>query len=524
MKKQLFALALTLSVSAGVLASSAMAAPYTDAQGNWAQGDINSVVDQNVMSGFNDGMFHPNAWLSRSEFVTMSAKAIGLSPNKAERVQSLKKVSKNDWGFTTVDNSAWLSAYPAGVYRPENPLRRVELLIGVVGTLKSPLVSSEQADQILSKYSDADQVPTAVRREVATAIQSSLFAIDPQTGSNMIAPLQPANRAEVATVLNALAQHRDMTIVSNGKIVASPNSGPAVDSSASAASEPTAAAAVADPANSTVASAPAVDPNAAPAAAVDPAAATTGTDAAAASTASAPANDPNAVDQSATRNTRKTGVKSPYRNSANTLTESRLVNQTSTATGLDPQALAAIPADASFSTTVAKALYSEFNKPGDPVLLILDHAITDPNGVVVVPAGSKLLGEVSRVRSRNESGDPARLGVKLKTLITPAGQQLPINGTIATDNSVLKADDLQGVTELPNHSTEALKREISTAEGSYYGLKAGKTAVLDEPYSAQLSAQPVDALDKRKDNIVLGVGDHVQIHLGSVEQDDSSKN
>src|SRR6478609_6899899 len=220
MKKQLFALALTLGLTAGAIGSQSMAASYTDAQGSWAQNDINSVVEQNVMTGFNDGMFHPNAWLTRSEFVSMSAKAIGLPPSKAQRISSLKKVSKNDLGFSSEDNAALLSSYPAGVYRPENPLRRVEMLVGLAGTLKTPLLSNADADQVLSKYSDADQVPSNVRREVATAIQSNLYAIDPQTGANMIAPLQPANRAEVATVLNSLAQHRDMTIVSNGKVIA----------------------------------------------------------------------------------------------------------------------------------------------------------------------------------------------------------------------------------------------------------------------------------------------------------------
>jgi S-layer homology domain len=535
MKKQFFALALTLSVSAGVLSSSAIAASYTDAQGSWAQNDINSVVDQNVMTGFNDGMFHPNAWLTRSEFVSMTAKAIGLPPSKAQRIPSLKKVSKNDWGFSNEDNSALLSSYPAGVYRPENPLRRVEMFVGLAGTLKSSLLTNAEADQVLSKYSDADQIPSNVRREVATAIQSNLFAIDPQTGANMIAPLQPANRAEVATVLNSLAQHRELTIVNNGKLIASPNSDTSTASSVStnSADTATAAAAVNDSANNSN-MAGSTSESTAPAAgdsqaATDAAAAGAGSAAAASSASdsnsnSTASNDPTAADPSATRNTHRIGIKTPYRNSADTITETRLVNQTSTATALDPQLLASIPADATFSTTVAKSLYSEFNQVGDPVLLILDHAISDANGNVIIPAGSKLLGQVSRVRSHNATGGAGRLGVKLKSLITPAGQQLPINGTIATDKGVLTPDDMQAVSELPTHSVAALKREIDTAEGSYYGLKQGKTAVLEEPYSAQLSAQPVDAVDKRKNNIILGVGDHVQVRLGSVEQDDSSKN
>jgi hypothetical protein len=103
------------------------------------------MVNQKVMTGFNDGKFHPDAWVTRTEFTQMTAKTLGLAPSKADTVPSLKQVSQNAWGFDKVSNQDWISSYPSGVFRPANPVRRVETLVGLAGTLNKPLVSEEEA-------------------------------------------------------------------------------------------------------------------------------------------------------------------------------------------------------------------------------------------------------------------------------------------------------------------------------------------------------------------------------------------
>jgi hypothetical protein len=515
------ALAVTFSIQAPTL--QAWAEMYRDVQGNWAQSDINSVVDMNVMSGFNDGMFHPEAWVSRSEFTTMSARALGLPPNQVERIPSLRKVARNEWNFGSVNNSAWLSAYPAGVYRPDSPLRRVEMLVGMAGTLNKPLVSSAEADRILSRYSDANQVPSNVRREVATAIQYNLFATDPQLGGgNLIDPLRPATRAEVASVLNDLAQNRELTIVRDGQIITTvANDGepisPMVGTTA-VTTTTTTTESVGESAN--VPSSGRTSAVREESESTTESTTTTGATDTYGATSASQTNTQNAANSSfspytnAPKKSWVMGSAVPFRNSADTIVETRMVNQTTTPTNLDANIVSTLPTNATFMATVAKALYSEFNKPGDPVMLILEHSILDTNSKVIIPAGSKILGYVTTVVSRNQSGDDAQLGIQLTSFITPAGQRIPINATIANTDGILKAGDLQGAVFKPDRSVAALKREINTAEGAMYGTKIGKAAVLDEPFSVQVSAKPLDPMDKRTSDIVLGVGDQLQLRLG----------
>lgn len=482
-RSNLIALAVTLSLTTGAAYA---ATQYGDVSGNWAQSDINNAVDMKIMSGFNDGNFHPDAWVTRAEFSQMAGKTLGLEAKKADTVPSFKQVSKNDWGFSNVDNEQWISSYPSGVFRPANPVRRTEALAAVGGALNKPLVSDAEATQILSKYVDGDQVPVTARRQVATAMNYNMFAIDPASGTDRIEPLRPITRAETAALLNDLYANRDIAIVQNGQVIANTQQTDMTTTGTSAVSGGY------------------------------------GTTEAAVSPGTEEAGNKIGYNQMADEKLWIVHGTVPYRNSADTIPEFRSVNTTTTPTNLDSQTMVSLPANTTFTGTVAKALYSEYNKPGDPVMLILDHPLFDTNGKIVAPAGSKVLGYVNNVISRNETNDNAQLGIVFNGFITPTGQRIPMNATIANADGILKAGELQGVVFHPDHSTTALSREIYTAQGSLYGLKMGKMWVLDQPMVQQVSDKPVDPMDKRSSDIVIGVGDRLQLRIESLGSNTSS--
>jgi len=58
MKKNWIALAVTLSISAS-MAGAFAAQNFSDVKSSWAQSQIDKAVSQNIMTGYNDGMFHP---------------------------------------------------------------------------------------------------------------------------------------------------------------------------------------------------------------------------------------------------------------------------------------------------------------------------------------------------------------------------------------------------------------------------------------------------------------------------------
>lgn len=485
MRKNLIALAATVAIAAGISAQAATLT-YSDVNGNWAQADINNLTSMQIMTGFNDNKFHPDAWMTRTEFINATAKSIELPQAKISAVPTFQSVNSNAWSFQTVDDQAMISAYPAGVFRPENPVRRVEVMAALAGSINRPLVSQAEADQILSRYNDADQVPANLRRQVATAIQNDLVEIDPKFGQNELDPLRPATRAEVAAMLNNLYDNREIAIVQNGNIIAASdiNAQSGINTQTQMNNTTTVTqqqAAVKTQAND--------DDN------INVTVGGTGY------------RNVNDLDSQLTAGA------IPFRNSADTLQETRNVTMNRVQTGQTQMTSINLPANTTFTGTVAKAIYSEFNRPGDPVMVILDHALFDASGRVVAPAGSRILGHVTSVLPYNEANANAQLGIAFNQIITPSGQRLAINGSVANSDGILRADAMQGIVFHPEHSTAALKREISTAQGGMYGTKLGKMQVLEEPLVTLGSDQPLALTDMNPREIVIGVGDRLQVRI-----------
>lgn len=556
MRKNLIALAATVTLAVG--AANAATLTYTDVNGNWAQTDINNLTGLQIMTGYNDGQFHPDAWVTRAEFLNMTAKTLGLSPNKVTQVPALKNVSQNYWSFKNVDNQAWISAYPQGVFRPENPVRRAEVLAGLAGSLNKPLVSQVEADQILAAYTDANLVPAESRREVATAIRYNLFANDP-AAANMIQPLEPATRAEVAAMLNRLYLNRDIAIVQNGQIVAmtgtdttgtststgmtgtgagvtssstiqstedlssTTTTGTGMDSTTTSTSRTYSSSSQSMGTSGTTGSMSTTGTSNSSFGTSPTGTTTTSTAAGTDNTSrysevreAGEADDSEAYKLSNANGDFTMGIgTTPYRNSADTIEEFRNPG-VHPATGVQPLKTANLPTSTTFTGTVAKALYSEFNRPGDPVMVILDHTLMGADGRVAAPAGSRVLGRVTSVVPNNTSGNIAQLGITFHEIITPTGERFAINAMPASADGILRADAPQGVIFNPTRSTAALKREISASEGGWYGSDRGKMSVLETPMTTLSDDAPIGGLDQRTTpNIVLGVGDRLQLKVGT---------
>jgi len=491
MRRHAALIVMAATLTLGVNGSLAATPIFTDVTtGHWAQGDISTMGGLNVMNAYNDGLFHPDAWVTRPEFLNMTARTLGLPPAQITQIPSMNDLSVNAWGFDAVDNPAWISAYPAGIIRPENPVRRAEALAALSGTLNRPLVSSAQAEQILSSFKDGAMVPANLRQPVATAIEYNLFANDPLE-ADLIQPLEPASRADTAAMLNHLYANRSIAVVQNGALIS-----PIPQQSVTAATRTSAVRTCPGTATST----------------------TTGTCAAATTSQTRSSNVRNVPDEG-TASDREAFTEMPwgstaYRSSADTIEPLRKPG-IHPETGIQPLKSVDLPANTTFTGTVAKAVYSEYNRPGDPVMLILDKTLMDSAGKIAAPAGSRVLGRVISVVPNNTSGNNAELTLRFHEILTPTGERLSIDAGVANADGVIRSISPDGVIFSPERSTVALAREISASEGSWYGTKLGKMHVLETPLVTLGDDRPLGGLDQRTTpNVVIGVGDRLQLKVG----------
>ena len=166
-------LALVLTV---VPAVTALAAP--DIEGHWAQDAIEQLVEVGAVSGLPDGTFRPDLTVTRSEFVTMVNKSLGITP--ATGSSRFKDVKPDDWFAGQVGAAAiygYVAGNPDGTFDPYRPITREQaaaMLVRAFGLSK--LATEAQQNAVLASFIDDDKVSVWAKADVATAVSLGLLS------------------------------------------------------------------------------------------------------------------------------------------------------------------------------------------------------------------------------------------------------------------------------------------------------------------------------------------------------------
>jgi heat shock protein HslJ len=174
---------------------------FTDIPDNyWAQDFITVLVERNLMSGFADGTFRPDTPVTRAEFASLLQKTFDL-PQVRKRVL-FRDVPQDFWAQGAIQYVATtipqlMGGYPGDLFRPEEPILRVEVLVSLANLLRE--VPEVDIDQMLTFYEDRQEIPDYALEKVAIATQHQMAINYPKIGQ--LRPNQPATRAEVAALI-----------------------------------------------------------------------------------------------------------------------------------------------------------------------------------------------------------------------------------------------------------------------------------------------------------------------------------
>ncbi|MBR1425681.1 S-layer homology domain-containing protein [bacterium] len=169
--------------------------------GHWAACDINKLAINNVVVGYPDGYFNPNRNISRAEFATMLVKGFNMNPQYGRTTSQFTDVATNNWANAAIAKAVdedLLKGYPNRTFRPNAPVTRVEAFTSIAKGMTCD-IDSCKADEILSKYVDGNSVPSWARIPVAKSLESGALATSPNP--NMIMPNKDATRADIASMM-----------------------------------------------------------------------------------------------------------------------------------------------------------------------------------------------------------------------------------------------------------------------------------------------------------------------------------
>lgn len=172
---------------------------FFDVNRHWAQGCIENLTQRNILSGYPDNSFKPDAPVSRAEFAAMVFRAF---PTEARIRQAARfaDVSPREWSYNAI-RAAQQAGFLTGsgkTFNPKAPITRVQALAALaVGLNFAPI--SMKAEDLNQTFEDARDIPDYARNAMVAATERGLVVNYPDI--RKLEPNKVASRAEVAGFL-----------------------------------------------------------------------------------------------------------------------------------------------------------------------------------------------------------------------------------------------------------------------------------------------------------------------------------
>lgn len=170
------ALFLTLSLGSGTIIPLSFQTPaiaqtnrFADVSQNyWAAKFINDLVRRNIIAGFPDGTFQPDAPVTRAQFAAMVTKAFQTTDVRS--AASFVDVPSNYWANGAIADAyrtGFLSGYPGRVFSPNQNIPREQVLVSLSNGLRYR--ANDNVTTLLDRYSDRDRISNFARAPIAAA-------------------------------------------------------------------------------------------------------------------------------------------------------------------------------------------------------------------------------------------------------------------------------------------------------------------------------------------------------------------
>ncbi|HBL12221.1 MAG TPA: S-layer protein [Cyanobacteria bacterium UBA11162] len=217
---------LAFGLTAGAIAPLVAPAPsfaqttsFSDVSSNyWARNFISELAQRDIIAGFPDGTFKPDAPVTRAQFAAMLRKA-NQAFNKASGRNPINfgDVSSRYWAYSAIReaySTGFMAGYPGNVFRPEQNIPREQVLV----SLANGLEYSASSTTVLNYYNDASSISSWARSPIAAATEKRMVVNYPTLKS--LNPQRNATRAEVAAfIYQALVSEGEASALTSQYIV-----------------------------------------------------------------------------------------------------------------------------------------------------------------------------------------------------------------------------------------------------------------------------------------------------------------
>ena len=176
--------------------------PFADvSEVKWFYNSVKAVFEAGIMEGKNSNTFAPNESMTRAQIVTIFYRLAQAYETGLGKNLKFTDTPKSAWyadylGWAVRENL--VSGYPEGDFRPNAAISRQELAKLIVVFLKYVIADTEGCEALVDSFADAGTFPSWSAGYIEALRETGLMAGDSSGNFN---PKKTATRAEVATVL-----------------------------------------------------------------------------------------------------------------------------------------------------------------------------------------------------------------------------------------------------------------------------------------------------------------------------------
>lgn len=433
-----------------------MAARFVDVTGNWAEKYINELSDKGVIPAEKDGKFKPKEPVTRAVLSMWMVKALGIENQPVSQKPSFPDVKPTDPYYKYVEiirQNNYIAGFADG-FRPNQFIQQGEVIAIIARALGTATPGDSEIDKILSRYQDGKKVPQWAKEGVAQAAESGL--LDDDEKPTLVEATTIGTRAGAAALIFKLRQFLARKDVEDTTKTATQPQTSGYTQNGFAPNTPPAQNGYGQQNNPAFqgrvseqgyAAPPAMPPNYGQPGYPQMQSQMPPSNQYSGGASSAPGYPPPMQQQYAQPGQYQQPAQNPY-----------LAGR-----------ISVVSAGTKFQANLKNTLDSGSTQPGEPVEATLGSPIF-ANGVEVVPAGSKLIGQVTNVVSakRFKFGANGKIDIRFTQVETPDGRKVPLAASV--DDNQLR---LTGGTTAGRVGKGLVTTGVGAAGGAALGTALG---------------------------------------------------
>jgi len=174
-------------------------ADFADTKGHWAEKEIGLLAGKGIIKGKADGMFEPDANITRAEFIALITRALGYGED-SQYTLPFADVSEKDWYYKPIAiayNNGLVSGKSDKEFEPKGNITRQEMARIISNILENKFRPQENLDD-LKRFKDFEQIASWARESVALCLREKIIK---GVTEDKFAPLEKATRAQAATII-----------------------------------------------------------------------------------------------------------------------------------------------------------------------------------------------------------------------------------------------------------------------------------------------------------------------------------